>query len=369
MKEVVPICRSCWNGERKLDNLARWNRKYINGLSDEAFAVIEPAYSRGDTKNKNCRHLPHQKAGVARGLDSKDRVDDAHLRNSLRLMSEITPVTDSITTEKLRMLAAEHLNKHRKDLGIGDKEKGGDTKSQIADHSLFNNHKHLQGLGGESTPPVKEEALQLPEGFELTANDSLSVGLICEIGEVDSTNLAAVSASLQDDAANGVDQLRPSKEDYVRIPVRALSKVMVNQYIDFTQDNVLKDSTPLLNGVIVFPDHSRSVEAWLGSVTETSWNESSNPPGVDAILQIDAWANPKITRGLLNEPPALKRVSVNVHLEWEKSHPDMDRYEFFSMLGKKVNGSIVRIIATLIKYYGEISFVYFGSDKYAKIKK
>lgn len=349
-------CESCFRSEQSLTGSERWNRAYINGLSDEAFAVIEPAYRQGKTKNKNCRHLPHQRAGVSRGLDSNDRIDLPHLQNALAQMGQIEAVTDSITTERLRKLAAEHLSKHARDLGVSLSK---DEKPGSAAPPVINNHAHV--------PPAKP--LILPEGFSLDASNCLSVGLVCEIGAVDSTNLEAISASLENGDQNGIDALRPKKTDYLNLLVRALSKTTVNQHIDFSKGNVLKKSMPLLKGVTVFPDHSRNVENYLGSVTKVSWDESQQPPGIDATLQIDALANPKITRGLLNEPPALKRVSVNLKLDWVKSHPDMDHWAFIDSLGKDVDGSIVRFIATEIKYYGEISLVFFGSDPNAKSKK
>jgi len=78
----------------KLVTEAKWTRKFINDLPNSAFAVIEPAYTRGDTDNKNARHLPYKGEG--------GKVDLPHLRAALARMNQIKPVTDSISAAALQ---------------------------------------------------------------------------------------------------------------------------------------------------------------------------------------------------------------------------------------------------------------------------
>ena len=94
---------------------AEWTTAFINSLPDEAFAVIEPAYLRGETEDKRCRHLPHHRPDV-KDPDENDSVDIPHLRNALARCSQIKPVTDSISVEELREKARKHLMKHAKAL-------------------------------------------------------------------------------------------------------------------------------------------------------------------------------------------------------------------------------------------------------------
>ena len=76
---------------------AQWTRAYINDLPDSSFAVIEPAYKRGTTDNKNARHLPHK--------DANGKIDLPHLRAALSRMNQLVPVTDSISADALRAQA------------------------------------------------------------------------------------------------------------------------------------------------------------------------------------------------------------------------------------------------------------------------
>ena len=94
---------------------AEWTTAFINSLPDEAFAVIEPAYLRGETEDKRCRHLPHHSLDV-KDPDEHSTVDLPHLRNALARCNQIKPVTNSITTEDLRERARRHLMKHAKAL-------------------------------------------------------------------------------------------------------------------------------------------------------------------------------------------------------------------------------------------------------------
>ena len=76
---------------------AKWTRAYINKLPDSAFVIIEPAYKKGTSDNKNARHLPYK--------DANGKVDAPHLRNAAARCSQIKAVTDSITTASLRKKA------------------------------------------------------------------------------------------------------------------------------------------------------------------------------------------------------------------------------------------------------------------------
>lgn len=86
----------------------------INDLPDSAFAVIEPAFLRGETKNKTARHLPHHDgAGDLGKSKSNANIDLGRFRNALARLNQIKPTTDSISRNELIDRARKHLERHR----------------------------------------------------------------------------------------------------------------------------------------------------------------------------------------------------------------------------------------------------------------
>jgi hypothetical protein len=81
----------------------KWTVKYTNTLPDSSFAVIEPAYLKGETSDKRCRHLQY------RNYDGK--IGLPHLRNALARVNQIKPITNSISTNELREKAINILEK------------------------------------------------------------------------------------------------------------------------------------------------------------------------------------------------------------------------------------------------------------------
>lgn len=158
-------------------------------------------------------------------------------------------------------------------------------------------------------------------------------------------------------------------DEFLHARFRALSKIYIEDYyIDFSKDDVLEKSTPLLKDQTVYTDHKVSVHNWAGVVENSLWDKESDPPGIDADIKIDIATNPKIARGLSIQPPAIHSASVTAFFLWSKSHPDMDDNEFFYNLGKEKKGEIVRVIVDEITQYGEFSLVWQGADPNAKRK-
>ncbi len=172
-----------------------------------------------------------------------------------------------------------------------------------------------------------------------------------------------------------VGDVLPRDEDYILVPFRALSKTIVEgHWIDWSKDDVLKSSTPLLLGATVYPNHDfTDINNWIGSVASVEWDEdgaqSDGVPGINVKYKIDALMNPRIARGLLMRPPAIHSTSMTVLFKFEYSHPDIateSRYRFFDLLGEEVEGHIVRLIVTEIIEYWEASLVFQGADRLAK---
>ncbi|MEO6392522.1 MAG: hypothetical protein ABIP75_11765 [Pyrinomonadaceae bacterium] len=167
--------------------------------------------------------------------------------------------------------------------------------------------------------------------------------------------------------------ITPNDADYIYPLFRALSATTIEGYwIDYSRPGVLQDSTPLLARQTVYADHHFwNVERWLGVVNEAMWDDagehSEGIPGINVELKIDAYLNPRIARGLLMQPPAIHSASVTVLFEYEYSHPDLiEDGRFWDLLGEEVEGSIVRLIATKILGYWELSLVFQGADRSAK---
>lgn len=85
----------------------KWTVKYTNTLPDSSFAVIEPAYLKGEVKDKRCRHLPYR--------DHEGKIDLPHLRNALARVNQIKPITNSISTADLRAKAIAELVKAKEE--------------------------------------------------------------------------------------------------------------------------------------------------------------------------------------------------------------------------------------------------------------
>lgn len=172
-----------------------------------------------------------------------------------------------------------------------------------------------------------------------------------------------------------VNDVMPKDGDYITVKFRALSKTVVpGHWIDWTKDNVLEDSVPLLLGATVYPNHDFfDINNWLGSVAQVAWDEAGanaeNVPGINAEYKIDALMNPRIARGLLMTPPAIHSTSMTVLFEFEYSHPEMaaeNKWKFIQNLGEEIDGQIVRFIVTKIREYWEASLVFQGADRLAK---
>lgn len=167
----------------------------------------------------------------------------------------------------------------------------------------------------------------------------------------------------------------PVNEDYIFVNFRALSKTVVpGHWIDWSKDDVLKNSVPKLLGATVYPNHNfTDINNWLGSVQNSVWDETGEVtggvPGINATYKIDALMNPRIARGLLMQPPAIHSTSMTVLFSFDFSHPEIakeNRWRFMELLGEEVEGEIVRFVVTDILEYWEASLVFQGADRLAK---
>lgn len=156
--------------------------------------------------------------------------------------------------------------------------------------------------------------------------------------------------------------------DYIYPKFRVLSATVIPGYfIDFSKENVLKDSMKLLAEQTIYCDHVYwRTREWVGVVNSVVWDDTpdkAGAPGINSEMKVDWRKAPDIARGLLMKPPAVRAVSATVDFDWDASHPDLlEKRIFWQSLGEDVDGQIVRLIVTKITDYYEVSFVYKGAN-------
>jgi hypothetical protein len=111
LSKEVELSNALLNEISAKDYAAVWDRKFINDLSNSAFAVIEKGYSDG--KDRRARHLPHHGKDVKSATENSS-VDLAHYRNALTRVNQIKSVLGIESDSSLRKRAAVHLEGHRK---------------------------------------------------------------------------------------------------------------------------------------------------------------------------------------------------------------------------------------------------------------
>lgn len=182
------------------------------------------------------------------------------------------------------------------------------------------------------------------------------------------------SHSFSEDGSNGEgnvpdnDFFAINESDSVKAKTRALSKTTVSHNIDFAEGDVLKNSTSMLKGKTLYPNHDMDVNKWVGTVEDTFWSEDDPGipvPGINANLSVDKKQAPSIARGLLLPSSPVRSVSVTIGFDYRRSHPKMTDRQFWQHFGQDKDSERVRFIATHIKVYKELSFVYAGSDPFA----
>ncbi len=168
----------------------------------------------------------------------------------------------------------------------------------------------------------------------------------------------------------------PKAEDFIQAQWRLLTASVVGAYswkaTDFSNEAVLKQSVKLLDNKPIYRNHATSdIDNWVGVVNSPKWSPATLdsegnkvPAGINAILNIDAKANPRIARGVLSN--IITSNSVTVLFDWIPSHEFEDDWEFERAVGKMIDGEMVRRVVTKIYDYFETSLVYMGADPYAK---
>lgn len=175
----------------------------------------------------------------------------------------------------------------------------------------------------------------------------------------------------QDSVQVPMPQLEENR--YVYKDFRALSQVFLsNRGLDFSRPGVLEASVGLLKGKTVYANHDfRDIDNWRGVIAASYWDaegkDAGGVPGINVQTMVDAFLNYRTACGLMMNPPAINSASVTVVSEVEFSHLDLVKDgTFWNYFLEEVNGEIVRLIATKIVEFWEMSFVFMGEDRLAK---
>lgn len=170
----------------------------------------------------------------------------------------------------------------------------------------------------------------------------------------------------------------PKQGDFMLFPFRQLSATIVGagtyKATDFSKDNVLKRSTPLLMGRPAYLNHMQIVGKEVGTIGDPEWSGGYKnskgepvPAGIEAPFVIDSVLEPELCRKMSSPISPIDSCSVTVIFEWEASHEFERDGDFYWHLGETIDDEMVRRIATKIIAYEESSLVWLGADPFAKM--
>ncbi len=165
------------------------------------------------------------------------------------------------------------------------------------------------------------------------------------------------------------EDLKPKDNEYLFTVFRGISQVYIPGYaIDLREPGVLEAAVPMFKGLKLFRNHIMLTENIIGYVPKGWWDDSKDfsAPGINVNPVLDTVLGWQEARQLLSDPPLLDSVSIGFRFKYKRSHEDMNWWTFYEMLGKEVDGEIVRFIVTEITAVRELSLVWAGADELAK---
>jgi len=173
-----------------------------------------------------------------------------------------------------------------------------------------------------------------------------------------------------------LEDIEPQESDFLLVTVRATSQAIIDNgcvCMDFTGKGVLESSVDFykpkgLKKVPVFTQHNWSVTSAIGWIENAFFSEKDagiEYAGVNNVFRIDAKANMDIARGL--KSGVINAISVTDEWDFERSHDELNDFEFWSMMGREVEGEIVRLIVTEYERVYESSLVGLGADENARV--
>ena len=146
-------------------------------------------------------------------------------------------------------------------------------------------------------------------------------------------------------------------------------------YIVFPED-VLQEALPFWQPTIdtqgkavnlpVKANHERDTRNLAGQVLDAEWADAvgETPPGIEGTIEFDRQLDAKMVRAV--ERGIQRSASSVIDHEWVPSHPELELFEFFSLLGREVNGERVQRIATKILAVHAVDMVDRGADPFSR---
>lgn len=157
--------------------------------------------------------------------------------------------------------------------------------------------------------------------------------------------------------------------DFVKKSYRMLSATMVQGIYDFAHENgkalIEAQKAGIFDDLRFYKDHNFSVDSIVGLVGKSTFDSKSDVPGVNNDVYVSKTFDPKFADKFDKE--IVDAVSVGINFTREKSHEFEDPWDFYSLLGREVEGEIVRFLVTEITNIRELSSVSEGADPYAKV--
>lgn len=219
---------------------------------------------------------------------------------------------------------------------------------------------------------------KIPAWFELVENKRARVSLRMPVegvkrGEVKAANLQVNPETVED--------VIPKPEDWLLAKFRAISAAYLGPegyWLDFSKPGMLLASVPLMltkgaGGTRRRPlkfhrNHSDLTQNIIGYISAAQWSEAGGEqsyPGINIDVMIDYKLAPNESRQIMAEPPLVESCSISLMFEWEQSHPELESWQFWNLIGEEIDGQIVRIMVSEILEYRHVALVHEGADEEA----
>lgn len=229
---------------------------------------------------------------------------------------------------------------------------------------------------GNPVPPLDKEAqkdfrasLQSIETFVRTV--CAPVQAAGQPTQVGATSLeASFSSSLK--GSKWEAHVTGSKDSFVSKEYRMLSQTWVNHIYNFGFEDgkALRaaHAAGMFNDKKFYKDHNMSVDAVVGVVGLSTYDESSDypAPGVNNTVFVDQRLDAPFALRFQTE--LVDSVSVGINFKKLPTHAFEDQWDFWLLLGQEVDGERVGFNVTEIINIVELSSVYDGADPFAKVK-
>lgn len=217
-----------------------------------------------------------------------------------------------------------------------------------------------------SAQGIARKAQFQTNGDNFTAIQLFGEEVLCELAESNEELADKGVEALQ--ASSWKKTIEADKDKFQQKNFRMLSmNPLVKGLFDFQHNDgkALKEAfeAGLFDDKKFFKDHILSVDSHVGYTAKAWWGTEKKYPGVNTSVfvhdEYDPAFSKKFTAG------AIDAVSVGISLDWEPSHTFDSPWLFWDLLGRTVDGSVVRMLVTKVKAIRELSAVVFGADNQA----